>query len=103
MDDISLNRAVAEARGWTQEEGHGLAGAYMLWLDSDGRPVNDVLVLVASSPAAWGALFEELKECPMLEYDGLGTYTARVGGCVAVASSVGRALGMAFLKSKEKE
>lgn len=110
--DTSLNRAVALARRPWNETKCRVCGWPIVSDDEPGcwqsncsmRPPPakraDEPADVCTSPAAWGALFVELKECPSIEYDGLGTYTAWVGGCVATDAKPGRALAMAFLKAK---
>jgi hypothetical protein len=111
MTDHEINRAVAEARGWTPPETlYGLAHY------PDGLMVRpEPVPAVCTDPAAWGALLEWLAEqgrSPRLAHDewedhGLVWY-ALVFGPGAPAESQpfevfdplpGRALALAFLKA----
>lgn len=100
MDDLSLNRAVALARGWEVNDDGVWDGN--VWL-MDRPPDMD-------KPAVWGALLEELEttsEIVGINSRPRGADTRwvaflLVGGVEhwAHASSPGRALGMAYLKSR---
>jgi hypothetical protein len=96
--DNELNRLIAErVMGWTYE-GVGRFGGLDAWLTPDGgvTGIRDY----CTDPAAWGALFVWLAECgctPMIEHDGLGSYTATVKGDGRVVNLPGRALVLATL------
>lgn len=118
--DEEIDRAVALARGWTEENrvGYTLSaiGTYMVWLDRDGREVDKRLFFVSSSPAAWGALLIEITKAPyfyrialIYEVEWLAYIYPPHGAqneneVIGYASNAepGRALALAFLKAVGK-
>jgi hypothetical protein len=96
--DAELNRLIAEhvtkpkkhlmGKDWNEI---GIATSFH-WT----YPVIDY----CTDPAAWGALFVRLAEfgcTPLIEHDGLGSYTATVKGDGRVIDLPGRALVLATL------
>lgn len=116
MTNDELNEAVARARGWTRtEEGNGQSWGVppheqdpsSPW-GGQSMPVPDVCL----DPAAWGALFEELSTTHaqvklIYIYGQPQPWQATIWKghkmFEAASSGPGRALGMAFLKSKGVE
>lgn len=104
MDNASLNRAVALARGWTHiHNGQGKHPA-----DFTASLLPDV----CTSPVAWGAFYEELRaDGWLIELSGNRhdcrcrlvhqTLIRQRQSGYAVASSPGRALAEAFLKATQ--
>lgn len=104
MTDAELNRAVAEARGWTKCTCGDPDCPY--WTDTNGIGQTGK---VCSDSAAWGALYTEIAEAKMgvdMLYSTFhNEYIATVWNkqrepFSCGASSPGRALAQAFLKAK---
>jgi hypothetical protein len=109
MTDTDLNRLVAEVRGWTSHikthtDPPDVPIVY--WVDGEGKIVDSRLLSVASSPAAWGALHDELKasgyDIELLIRPGLPANVrmrkpgALQSGC-GTDAEIGRAVARAFL------
>jgi hypothetical protein len=106
MTDHEINRAVAEARGWKPID---MGGAGEGWEKPNGG--IGALPRVCTDPAAWGALLEWLHGqyySPGITHDHHVWWSAyviwsendEVRRAEAMELSPGRALAVAFLRSK---
>lgn len=110
MTDHELNEAVAAARGWTRtEEGNGQSWGVPPHEQDPSSPWGGQsmpLPDIANDPAAWGALLNQLAEeglTPALAANPIGWIaTVERDGQVffGASSGPGRALGMAYIKSR---